>query len=135
MESVSRNSQEMGEVRETAFFQTWEGSPLSHQCGGADRKHLGGIEMRTATNHFDDDDYQSYIDSNILSVESEDSPFPVWRSLDGDREYLASSFDNLRRFYSDRQEFIDEVYEINESYEEPDPDEIAAYWHEREGSL
>ena len=91
--------------------------------------------MRTATNHFDDDDYQSYIDSYILSGEREDSPFPDWRSLDGDREYLASSFDNLRRFYSDRQEFIDEVYEIYESYEEPDPDEIAAYWHEREESL
>ena len=91
--------------------------------------------MRSAPNHFDDDDYQSYIDSYIFSGDREDNTFGNLGDHEGDREYLAYSFVKLRRFYSDRQEFIDEVYEIYESYEEPDPDEIEAYWHEREGSL
>ena len=91
--------------------------------------------MRTATNHFDDDDYQSYIDSYILSGESEDSPFPVWRSLDGDRFYLSESDDNLRRFISDREAYIDEMNEIYDGIVEADMDDLAAYWHEKEESL
>jgi hypothetical protein len=91
--------------------------------------------MRSAPNHFDDDDYQSEIDSYIYSGDREDHPLTNWRNLDGDRFYLSESDDNLRRFISDREAYIDEINELYDSIVEPDPDEIAAYWHEKEASL
>ena len=91
--------------------------------------------MRTATNHFDDDDYQSYIDSYIYSGDREENPFANWSNLDGDRFYLSESDDNLRRFISDREAYIDEINELYESIAEADIDDLAAYWHEKEESL
>ena len=91
--------------------------------------------MRSAPNHFDDDDYQSEIDSYIYSGDREDHPLTNWRNLDGDRFYLPTSDDNLRRFISDREAYIDEINEIYDGIVEADMDEIAAYWHEKEASL
>jgi hypothetical protein len=91
--------------------------------------------MRSGPNHFDDDDYQSEIDSYIYSGDREDHPLTNWRNLDGDRFYLSESDDNLRRFISDREAYIDEINEIYDGIVEADMDEIAAYWHEKEESL
>jgi len=90
--------------------------------------------MRTATNHFDDDDYQSEIDSYINSGEREESYFSDCRNLDGDQFYLSKSDENLRRFISDREEYIDEINEIYDSIVEADMDEIADYWNDKEES-
>jgi hypothetical protein len=91
--------------------------------------------MRSAPNHFDDDDYQPDIDSYIYSGDREENPFANWSNLDGDRFYLPTSDDNLHRFNSEREEYIDEMNEIYESIAEADIDDLAAYWHEKEESL
>jgi hypothetical protein len=90
--------------------------------------------MRTATNHFDDDDYQPDIDSYTYSGDREENPFANWRNPNRVRFYLPSSYDNLCRFNSDREKYINQMNEIYKSIVEPDMADLVAYWHEKEES-
>lgn len=52
-------------------------------------------------------------------------------NLDGDRAYLPSTKVRKDGFYCDEAEYRQEIQDLYNSYNEPDHEELSAFWHGR----
>jgi len=83
--------------------------------------------MSNLSNHFEE---CSYIEEFGFSMYEAEYP------CDGYREYLSGSHSKRARCYSGHHDYNDGGDDnCMSSYEEPDPDELAAFWHEKEVSV
>jgi len=78
------------------------------------------------------------VGEQFLSEENGHLTHEVESAREADREYLSGSHAKRARCYSDHRDcdHWDDMADIwVSSKEEPDPDELAAFWHEEEVSL
>lgn len=83
--------------------------------------------MRSLGNHFED---YPYVAEQFPPEEIGYPTYEIESSCYGDREYLSDSHSKMARRYSSHHDYSDDVCT---SYEEPDMDDLVAYWHEQEG--
>jgi len=73
------------------------------------------------------------IENHITGRSEADEPSQIVNNrehnIDGDRSYLPSSKVRRDPFYCDEMEYKQEIQDIYDSYQEPDTEELAVFWH------
>ena len=94
---------------------------------------MGGGQMRHFSTHSEE---KACASNQLLLEEINRFPYEIEAYCEADREYLSDSHSKRSRCYYTHHEYIDEMVAIMDClYQEPDAEELAAYWHGKEGVL